>query len=61
MSNYGTKDDLKDETGIGISNLGATSVLAGSKAEVVKIDIDELKIVPVDLSKLSNIADNNIF
>ena len=28
------------------------------KAEVDKIDVDQLKTVPVDLSKLSNVLDN---
>ena len=34
--------------------------LAESKVEVDKIDVDKLKTVPVDLSKLSNVANNDV-
>ena len=58
LSNYATKTDLKNATGINISELEAKSDLASLKAEVVKIDIDKLKTVPIDLSKLSNVVKN---
>ena len=31
------------------------------KAKIDKIDVDKLKTVPVDLSKLSNIVKNEVF
>ena len=54
LSNYATKGDLKNATGIDASNLALKSNLASLKAEVDKIDVDKLKYVPVDLSKLNN-------
>ena len=46
MSNYTKKDDLKNEASIDASNL------AGTKQ--TKLDVDKLKNVNVNLSKLSN-------
>ena len=40
------------------SKLAAKSDLVSLKAEVDKIDIDQLKTVPADLNKLSNVVDN---
>ena len=60
LSNYATKTDLKEATGIDTSNLAAKSGLASLKAETDKIDVDKLKAVPVDLSKLSNVANNDV-
>ena len=36
------------------------SNLASLKAEIDKIDVDKLKTVPVDLSKRSNVVNNDI-
>ena len=60
LSNYATKTDLKEATGIDTSNLAAKSDLASLKAETDKIDVGKLKAVPVDLSKLSNVANNDV-
>ena len=60
LSNYATKTNLKEATGIDTSNLAAKSDLASLKAETDKIDVDKLKAVPVDLSKLSNVANNDV-
>ena len=60
LSNYATKTDLKGTTGIGTSNLALKSNLAKLKAEVDKIDLVKLKTVPFDLSKLSNVVNNEI-
>ena len=60
MSNYATKADLKNATVVDTSKLAAKSDLVSLKAEVDKIDVDKLKTVPVDLSKLSNVADNDV-
>ena len=54
--NCATKDDLKGVT----SNLATKSDLATVKAVVDKIDIDKLRTVPADLSKLSNVVGNDI-
>ena len=59
MSNYATKADLKGT--IDTSNLAAKLDLASLKAEVDKINTDKLKTVPVDLSKLSNVVNNEVF
>ena len=55
LSNYATKTDLKNATGIDTSIFSLKSNLASFKAEVDKLDIDKLKPVPVDLSKLSDV------
>ena len=60
LSNYITKTDLKGITETDTSNLALKSNLAKLKAEVDKIDVDKLKTVPVDLSKLSNVVNNEV-
>ena len=42
------------------SSLAARSDLASLKAEVDKKDLDKLKIILVDLNKLSNVVDRNV-
>ena len=42
LSNYATKLDLKNATGVDTSKLAAKSDLASLKAEVDKIDVDKL-------------------
>ena len=59
-SNYPTKADLKNATGIDTSKLALKPNFANLKAEVDKIDVDKLKTVPVDLSKLSNAVNNDV-
>ena len=60
LSNYATKADLKDATGIDTSNFALKSNLASLKTEVDKLDIDQLVPVPVDLSKLSDVVKNDV-
>ena len=60
LSNYAAKLDLKNTTGTDTSKLAAKSDLASLKPEVDKIDVDKLKTVPIDLSKLSNVVKNKI-
>ena len=60
LSNYAIKTDLKNTTRIDMSNLTLKSNLPKLKAEVDEIDIDKLKTVPVDLSKLSNVVNNDV-
>ena len=54
------KDDklFGEATSIDASNLAANSDLASLTDEIDKID--ELKTVPADLYKLSNVVDNNV-
>ena len=60
LSNYATKADLKDATGINTSKLAVKSDLASLKAEIAKLDIDKLMLAPVDLSKLSDTVKNDV-
>ena len=60
LSNYATKDNLKDATGVDTSNLAAMSDLASLTAELNKIDTCNLKIVSADLSKLCYVVDNDV-
>ena len=55
-----TKADLKNARGVDTSQLAWKSDLASLKAEVDKIDVEKLKTVPVDLSKLSNVLNNDV-
>ena len=60
LSNYATKADLKNARGIDTSKLAVKSNLASLKAKVDKINVDKIQTVPVDLSKLSNVVNNDI-
>ena len=60
MSNYTTKTDLENAAGIDTSNSALKSNLASLKAEVDKIDVDKLNTAPVDLSKVSNVVNNDV-
>ena len=60
LSSYITKTDLKNATGVDTSKLAAKPDLASLKAKVDKIDVDKLKTVPVDLSTLSNVGNNEV-
>ena len=60
LSTYGTKADSKGVTGVDTSNLAVKLNLVSLKASIDKIDIDKLKTVPADLSKLSNVVENDV-
>ena len=60
LSNYATKADLKDATGIDTSNFAIKSNSASLKSEVDKLHIDKLVPVPVDLSKVSDVVKNDV-
>ena len=60
LSNYATKTDIKNVTHIDTSSFALKTNLAGLKTEVDKLDIDKLSPVPVDLSKLSNVVENDV-
>ena len=52
LSNYATKSELKKQTGV--HKQGFVTYLATLKPNVNKLDVDKLKTVPADLSKLNN-------
>ena len=58
LSSYAAKYYLKEATGVDKSNVPSNSDLVCLNAEVDKIDID--KTFPTDLSKLSNVLDNDV-
>ena len=60
LTNYATKDDVKNITYVDVSSYATKTNLASSKTEADKIDIDKLKTVPADLAKLSNIVKNYV-
>ena len=60
LSSYATKLELKEATGIDNSNYALKSNLVSLKTEVDNIDVDKLKTVSVDLSKLINVVDNYV-
>ena len=60
MTNYATKDDVKNITHVDVSSYVSKTNLAALKAEVDKIDTDKLKTVPDDLAKLSNVVKNEV-
>ena len=60
LSNYVTKADLKNATGVDTSKLTGKHDLASLKVEIDQIDVDKLKSVPAELSKLSNVVNNEV-
>ena len=60
LSNYATKDDIKNITHVDTSNFALKTNLANLKTEVDKLDIDKLVPVPADLSKLSNVVNTQV-
>ena len=60
FSSYLTKLDFKNVTGVDTSKLAAKSDLASLKTKIDKIDVDKLKIVPVDSRKLSSVVNNDV-
>ena len=60
LSNYGTKADIKNISHIDASSFALKRNLANLKTEVDKLDIDKLKPLPNDVSKLSNVVTNEV-
>ena len=60
LSNYATKDDVKNITHVDVSSYATKTNLAALKTEVDKIGLDKLKTVPDDLVKLSNVVKNKV-
>ena len=59
LSNYATKDDIKNIAYVDTSSSALKKNLANLKTELNKLDIDKLATVPVDLSKLINVVKND--
>ena len=60
LSNYATKKDIKDITHVDTSIYALKTNLAALKTEVDNVGTDKLKTVPNDLSKLSNVVENDV-
>ena len=60
LSNYATKDDIKNITHVDTSSFALKTNLANLKTEGDKLEIDKLATVPVDLSKPSNVVKNDV-
>ena len=60
LTNYATKDDVKNITRVDVSSFASKTNLAALKSEVDKIDVDKLKTTPTDLAKLSNVVKNDV-
>ena len=60
LSNYATKTDLKNVTHVDTSNFALKANLVNLKTEVDQLDIDKLALAPVDLSKLSDVVENDV-
>ena len=56
MSNYATKSDLQNATGVHTSEFVKKTNLANLKSDVDKLDIRKLIPVPVELSKLNDVV-----
>ena len=55
LSNYVTKADLKQATGVDTLKVAKTVDLTGFKSEIDKLDIEKLETTPADLSTLSDV------
>ena len=60
LSNYATKNDLKNITHVDVSSFASKTNLAALKTEVDKIDTYKLKTAPTDLAKLTNAIENDL-
>ena len=60
LSNYATKTDIKNISHVDTSSFALKTNLANLKTEVDKLDIDKLKPLPDDVSKLRNVVTNDV-
>ena len=60
LSNYATKDDVKNLTPVDVSSFASKTNLAALKTAVYKIDADKLKTAPTDLAKLTNAIEHDV-
>ena len=61
LPSYATKTDLENVTHVDTSTFTLKTNLASLKTKVDKLDIDKLMTVPVDLRKLSNVVESDVF
>ena len=60
LSNYATKADIKNISHVDTSSFALKTNLANLKTEEDKLDIDKLKPLPDDVSKLRNVVTNEV-
>ena len=60
LTNYATKDDVKNITHVDVSSFATKTNLAALKTEVDKFDTDKLKTTPADLAKLTNAVTSDL-
>ena len=60
LSNYATKNDLKNITHVDVNSFASKTNLGALKTEIDKIDADKLKTTPVDLAKSTNAIENDV-
>ena len=60
LTNYATKEDIKNVTHADTSSFALKTNLSSLKTEVDKLDIDKLVPIPNDLNKLSNVVKNDV-
>ena len=60
LSNYATKNDLKNITHVDVSSFASKTNLAALKTEADKIDVDKLKTTPTGLVQLTNAVENDL-
>ena len=58
LSNYATKAELKNTTGVDTSKFAKKVDLASLQSEVDRLDVDKFVPVPVDLSQLNGAVKN---
>ena len=57
LSNYATKSDLKNATGVDTAKLAENAAFSNLKSNIDKLDIDKSKNVPSGLNTLKSKAD----
>ena len=60
LSNYAAKTDIKNISHVDTWSFALKTNLASLKTEVDKLGIDKLMSIPVDLSKLSDVVENDV-
>ena len=60
LTNYATKNDLKNITHVDVSSLASKTNLSALKTEVDRIDTNKLKTAPTGLAKLTNSIENDV-
>ena len=60
LTNYATKDNVKNITHVDVSSFVSKTNLAALKTEVDKLDTDKLKTTPAGITKLTKAVDNDL-